>query len=172
MVESCRKRRKQFVCLLFIHLINNRRFYFSKWILRLENYHTTGTEACILTVFWFRWCYQLIGLLWWLSEYRIHLQCRSCRRREFSPLVGKIPKRRDGNPLRYSCLENPMDRGVWWVTVCGVAKSQIQLKQLSMHTHTPINFCKWNWHWKLHWETDGTCSFPFLFLPLDIVIVP
>ena len=33
-----------------------------------------------------------------------------------------------GNPLQYSCLENPMDRGAWWVTVHGVAKSQTQLK--------------------------------------------
>ena len=29
----------------------------------------------------------------------------------------------NGNPLQYSCLENPMDRRVWWVTVHGVAKS-------------------------------------------------
>ena len=28
-----------------------------------------------------------------------------------------------GNPLRYSCLEKPMDRGAWWATVYGVAKS-------------------------------------------------
>ena len=32
-----------------------------------------------------------------------------------------------GNPLQYSCLENPMDRGVWWATVHGVAKSQTGL---------------------------------------------
>ena len=31
------------------------------------------------------------------------------------------------NPLQYSCLENSMDRGAWWPTVCGVAKSQTQL---------------------------------------------
>ena len=30
----------------------------------------------------------------------------------------------DGNPLQYSCLENPMDRGAWWATVTGVPKSQ------------------------------------------------
>ena len=30
----------------------------------------------------------------------------------------------NGNPLQYSCLENPMDRGAWWATVHGVAKSQ------------------------------------------------
>ena len=29
-----------------------------------------------------------------------------------------------GNPLQYSCLENPMDRGTWWATVHGVTKSQ------------------------------------------------
>ena len=29
-----------------------------------------------------------------------------------------------GNPLQYSCLENPMDRGVWWATAPGVTKSQ------------------------------------------------
>ena len=32
-----------------------------------------------------------------------------------------------GNPLQYSCLENPMDRGIWWITVCGVAKVQTWL---------------------------------------------
>ena len=30
----------------------------------------------------------------------------------------------NGNPLQYSCLENPMDRGAWWATVPGVAESQ------------------------------------------------
>ena len=33
----------------------------------------------------------------------------------------------NGNPLQYSCLENPMDRGAWWAPVCGVAKSQTRL---------------------------------------------
>ena len=32
----------------------------------------------------------------------------------------------NGNPLQYSCLGNPMDRGVWWATVHGVTKSLIQ----------------------------------------------
>ena len=30
----------------------------------------------------------------------------------------------DGNPLQYSCLENPIDRGAWWATVHGVTKNQ------------------------------------------------
>ena len=39
-----------------------------------------------------------------------------------------------GNPLQYSCLENPRDGGAWWATVHGVAKSETQLKLLSMHS--------------------------------------
>ena len=41
-----------------------------------------------------------------------------------------------GNPLQYSCLENPMDRGAWQGTILGVAKSQTLLKQLSTHPRT------------------------------------
>ena len=37
----------------------------------------------------------------------------------------------NGNPLQYSCLENPLDRGTWWATVHRVAKSQTWLKWLS-----------------------------------------
>ena len=36
-----------------------------------------------------------------------------------------------GNPLQYSCLENPMDRGAWWATVHKVAKSQTQVKRFN-----------------------------------------
>ena len=39
------------------------------------------------------------------------------------PGPGKPPREGNGNPLQYSCLGNPMDRGTWWVTVHGVAKS-------------------------------------------------
>ena len=41
-------------------------------------------------------------------------------------------------PLQYSCLDNPMDRGGWPVTVCRVAKSQTGLKWLSMHVHVML----------------------------------
>ena len=39
----------------------------------------------------------------------------------------------NGNPLQYFCLENPMDRGVWWAAVHGVAQSWTRLRCLSMH---------------------------------------
>ena len=45
-----------------------------------------------------------------------------------------------GNPLQYSCLEDPMDRGAWWVAVHGITKSRTRLKRLS--THTPPNNLK------------------------------
>ena len=38
------------------------------------------------------------------------------------PGSGRCPGGGQGNPLQYSCLENPMDRGTWWATVHGVAK--------------------------------------------------
>jgi len=41
------------------------------------------------------------------------------------PGLGRSLGGRNGNPLRYSCLENPMDREAWWATVHGVTKSQI-----------------------------------------------
>ena len=40
------------------------------------------------------------------------------------PELGRSPEEENGNPLQYSCLENPMDRGAWQATVRGVAKSQ------------------------------------------------
>ena len=46
---------------------------------------------------------------------------------ESVPGLGRSPGGGNGNPFQYSCLENPMDRGAWWVTVHGVANSQIQL---------------------------------------------
>ena len=39
------------------------------------------------------------------------------------PRLGKSPEDGNGNPVQYSCLENPMDRGLWWAPVHGVAKS-------------------------------------------------
>ena len=43
------------------------------------------------------------------------------------PGSGRYPEEGNGNPLQYSGLENPMDRGAWWATVYGVAKSQTRV---------------------------------------------
>ena len=42
-------------------------------------------------------------------------------------LLGRSPREGNGNPLQYSCLENPIDRGAWRATVCGVTYSRTQL---------------------------------------------
>ena len=47
------------------------------------------------------------------------------------PGLGRFPGGGYGNPLQYSFLENPMNRGAWQAAVHRVAKSQAQLKQLS-----------------------------------------
>ena len=43
------------------------------------------------------------------------------------PGSGRSPGKGNGNPLQYSCLENPINRGALWATLHGVAKSQIQI---------------------------------------------
>ena len=52
--------------------------------------------------------------------------------------LGRSPGEGNDNPLQFSCLDNPMDRGAQWATVHEVAESQIRLKQLSMHTHCVV----------------------------------
>ena len=52
-----------------------------------------------------------------------------------TPRSGRSPGGGHANPLQYSCLENPMDRGAWKATVHGVTKSWTRRKRLSMHAH-------------------------------------
>ena len=54
-------------------------------------------------------------------------QCRRHKRHSSIPRSGRSPGGGNGNPLLYSCLGNPMDRGAWWATVHGVTKSQMRL---------------------------------------------
>ena len=66
-----------------------------------------------------RWC------IWWWETRPVFLYCFHF----LSKIKGEVfsPGEGNGNPLRYSCLENPMDRGAWRATVHGVAKSQTRL---------------------------------------------
>ena len=45
------------------------------------------------------------------------------------------PGERNGTPLQYSCLENPMDGGAWWAAVHGVAKSRTRLRDFTLTFH-------------------------------------
>ena len=58
-------------------------------------------------------------------------QCGDVRDACWIPGLGRSPGGWHGNPLRCSCLENPMDRAAWWATVHGVTKRRACLKQLS-----------------------------------------
>ena len=58
---------------------------------------------------------------------------------------GRPPGEGNGNPLQYYCLENPMDRGVWWATVHGITKVRYNLAT-KQHTHT---------HRGIHWQSNG-----------------
>ena len=54
---------------------------------------------------------------------------------QFHPWVGKAPWSRKRNPLQYSCLEDPMDRGAWQAAVHGVAKSRTRLSNFTFTFH-------------------------------------
>ena len=53
------------------------------------------------------------------------------------PGSGRSPGEGNGNPLQYSCLESPMDRGAWQTTVLGIAKSQTWLSNWA-HIHIQV----------------------------------
>ena len=58
------------------------------------------------------------------------------------PGLGRSPEGGHGNPLQYSCLENPMDRGAWWAIVHGIKKSRTGLKRLSTHAILIVYTCQ------------------------------
>ena len=58
-------------------------------------------------------------------------QGRSLGGASLIPELRRASREGNGNPLQYSCLENPMDQGAWWATVHGVAKSQTRLSDFT-----------------------------------------
>ena len=63
----------------------------------------------------------------------------------------------NGNPLQYSCLENPMDGGTWWAAVHGVAKSQTRLSNFTFTFHFPALEKEMATHSSvLAWRIPGT----------------
>ena len=84
--------------------------------------------------------HQLMLLARWLQHQGfpggLHGKESACQAGELGsiPGSGRCPGEGNGNPLQYSCLENPMDRGAWWATVHGVSKRQTQPSDPHFHT--------------------------------------
>ena len=62
------------------------------------------------------------------------------------PGSGRSPGEGNGNPLQYSCLENPMDGGAWWATIHGVTKSQTWMSNFT------FTLCNWPVYWEVIWK--------------------
>ena len=73
-----------------------------------------------------------IGLTRWYSGKDFPGQCRRCR---FDPWVGKIPWRRKWQHTPVFCLENSMDRGIWWAILCP-ERERDRETQTQTHRHT------------------------------------
>ena len=69
-------------------------------------------------------CIRAYGLPLWLSGKESNWDAEDTRDAVSIPGSGRSPGEGNGNPLQYSCLENPMDRGAWWATVYRVAESR------------------------------------------------
>ena len=74
------------------------------------------------------------GLPWWLSSKESTCDAEDEGNPGTIPGLRRSPGEGHGNPLQYSCLENPRDREAWQATVRSVSKSRTLLKRLSAHT--------------------------------------
>ena len=86
------------------------------------------------------WC----GLPRWLSGEEPACQCRKTGEANSVPGIGRSPGGGNGNPLQYSCLENPTDRGAWWATVHEVTESDM-ISWLSTAQHKSYGEHCFNW---------------------------
>ena len=120
---------------------------------------------------WLRHCVIIILLLgkWPLSICRVFpggsdgkgSACQG-RRGGFDLWFGNIPWRGNSNPLQYSCLGNPIDRGAWWATVLGVAKNQAWLSEWAhtrAHKYVHTLFKSTN-VWDPKFSLEGVSLFP------------
>ena len=85
-----------------------------------------GTNYCVQN----KQTTRIYGLPWWPRWLE-----SACNARDPGsiPGLGRSSREGHGNPLQYSFLENPMDRGAWWAMVHRVAKSQTQLRDSHFH---------------------------------------
>ena len=119
--------------------------------------------------------YLVPGFPWWLNSKESACQCK---RHRFNPWLGRSPEEGNGNPVQYSCLGNPMDRGAWWVCSPWGCKELHVTERLSTHTcaHTaqPIEEVKgygylkvldWLWGTPLSWRSVHLQSHRYIWVP-------
>ena len=102
------------------------------------------------------------GLPWWLRWLSV---CLQCRRPGSNPWSGRFPGEENGNPLQYSCLENPMDRGAWQATVHGVTELDMTERLHFTSLHFPL-FKLNNLHRFIHVSRYSFKMFKLLNLPV------
>ena len=94
------------------------------------------------------------ALPWWPSGTE-----STCNTKDLGsiPELARSPGGGTGNPLQYSCLENPMDRGAWWVTVHGVTKSQTLPSNYHYYSSFSQNPERISWHMSCVMVEVGAC---------------
>ena len=83
-------------------------------------------------------CLLSLGLLQWLSDKESSCSAGDAGDVSSIPGSGRPPEGRHGNPLQYSCLKNPMDRGAWQAMVQRVTESD--MTEL-LSTYYPLSYC-------------------------------
>jgi len=106
-------------------------FLFSKIHIFIKSYISKLALNFLFFTFSFKICFiSCFQIFSYRSTFVAHMGKEStCNSRDLGsvPGLGRSPGEGKGYPLQYSCLENSTDRGAWWATVHGVAKSQTQL---------------------------------------------
>ena len=113
--------------------------------MKSQTYAFINILYAVITKLWskqiFKSEYNYVWASWWHSGKEFSYQGRRHKGCAFDPWVGKIPGGGNSNPLQYSCLENPMDRGAWWAMIDRVSKSQTRLTKQDQERwlHTSIS---------------------------------
>ena len=112
------------------------------WLSGSWNFFCTGL-LYILAAFYY--LLLLVGP-WWTSLVAPMVKPSAYNVGDLGLIPGSVRSAEEGNsnPLQYSCLENPTDRGAWWATVHGVAKSRTRLSNFSFtlpFLSGPYHFC-------------------------------
>ena len=112
-----------------VSMWDNTRILFSVFFFLLSKYNREDTCMLIYTYMYI----SILGFPGGSVVKNLPANAGDTRHVGLIPGLGRSPGRGNGNPLQYSCLENPMDRGAWRAMVHSLTKSQTWLERLSTH---------------------------------------